>query len=150
MVSHSLHSRAFYILQCPQAGVWSRYGTEEQRQRWLPELTTLERLTSYCLTEPGSGSDAASLSTSARCEGDSYVLSGIHTVYIKLTNCDHRWKCSTAIALQTLHFKSTYIRSCLCDIRVSSGHRFQQMPAVQENIENVAVVWAHLLVQGRE
>ena len=64
-----------------QVGVWSRYGTEEQRQRWLPELTTLERLTSYCLTEPGSGSDAASLSTSARCEGDSYVLSGIHTVY---------------------------------------------------------------------
>lgn len=63
--------------------VWhSRYGTEEQRQRWLPELTTLERLTSYCLTEPGSGSDAASLCTSARREGDSYVLSGMHVMYI--------------------------------------------------------------------
>ena len=64
--------------------VWqSRYGTEEQRQRWLPELTTLDRLTSYCLTEPGSGSDAASLSTSARREGDSYVLSGMHVICIE-------------------------------------------------------------------
>ena len=84
MVSHS--GTAEHPSSCSalrQAKWHSRYGTEEQRQRWLPELTTLERLTSYCLTEPGSGSDAASLSTSARCEGDSYVLSGMHIVFIK-------------------------------------------------------------------
>ena len=53
-----------------------RYGSEEQRRRWLPGLCTMESLASYCLTEPGSGSDAAALRTAARREGDDYVLDG--------------------------------------------------------------------------
>ncbi len=52
-----------------------RYGSEAQRQQFLPQLVTLEKLASYCLTEPGSGSDAASLSTTAKREGASYLLS---------------------------------------------------------------------------
>jgi len=53
-----------------------RFGSDELRQRYLPRLTTMELIASYCLTEPGSGSDAASLRTTAKLEGDSYVLNG--------------------------------------------------------------------------
>jgi alkylation response protein AidB-like acyl-CoA dehydrogenase len=52
------------------------YGSDEQRQRWLPRLTSMEFLASYCLTEPGAGSDAASLKTRAVKDGDHYVLTG--------------------------------------------------------------------------
>jgi alkylation response protein AidB-like acyl-CoA dehydrogenase len=52
------------------------FGTEEQKQRWLPALASGELLGAFALTEPGSGSDAASLKTSARRKGNSYVLNG--------------------------------------------------------------------------
>jgi alkylation response protein AidB-like acyl-CoA dehydrogenase len=53
-----------------------RFGSEELRQRYLPRLATMELIASYCLTEPNSGSDAASLTTSARKDGDHYVVNG--------------------------------------------------------------------------
>ncbi|MCA6331654.1 MAG: acyl-CoA dehydrogenase family protein [Phenylobacterium sp.] len=53
-----------------------RFGSDAQRQRWLPRLATMELLSSYCLTEPGAGSDAASLATRAERDGDDYVLTG--------------------------------------------------------------------------
>jgi alkylation response protein AidB-like acyl-CoA dehydrogenase len=53
-----------------------KFGSEAQRQQWLPQLVTMDLLSCYCLTEPGSGSDAAALRTSARREGDHYVLNG--------------------------------------------------------------------------
>jgi alkylation response protein AidB-like acyl-CoA dehydrogenase len=58
--------------------VWmiDAFGTEEQRAGWLPGLTTMERFASYCLTEPGAGSDAASLATRAQQQGDRYLLNG--------------------------------------------------------------------------
>jgi alkylation response protein AidB-like acyl-CoA dehydrogenase len=52
-----------------------RYGSEAQREQFLPQLVTLDKLASYCLTEPNSGSDAASLATTAKRDGASYVLS---------------------------------------------------------------------------
>ncbi|MEJ8474188.1 acyl-CoA dehydrogenase family protein [Roseibium algae] len=52
------------------------YGSDQLRHAYLPELCSMARFGSYCLTEPGSGSDAASLSTSARDDGDHYVLNG--------------------------------------------------------------------------
>lgn len=52
------------------------FGTESVIEEWVPELVTGEKLGSYCLTEPGSGSDAASLRTSAKKDGDEYVLNG--------------------------------------------------------------------------
>lgn len=52
------------------------YGTEEQKIEWLPKLTTLEYNSSYCLTEPNSGSDALALKTTAKEEGDYYILNG--------------------------------------------------------------------------
>lgn len=52
------------------------YGTEEQREKYIPVLATMEKLGSYCLTEPNAGSDAASLQTTAKKQGDDYVLNG--------------------------------------------------------------------------
>jgi butyryl-CoA dehydrogenase len=53
-----------------------QYASEALRQRWLPKLTTMEAFSSYCLTEPGSGSDAASLKSTAQRDGDYYILNG--------------------------------------------------------------------------
>jgi alkylation response protein AidB-like acyl-CoA dehydrogenase len=52
------------------------FASDEQRARWLPDLMTMERFASYCLTEPGAGSDAASLATRAVPDDDHYVLNG--------------------------------------------------------------------------
>ena len=51
-------------------------GTEEQQQRWLPRLASGEWLAAYALTESGSGSDSAAMRTTARLDGDEYVLNG--------------------------------------------------------------------------
>ena len=53
-----------------------RYGTEEQRQRWLPDLAAGTRPAGFGLTEPGAGSDAAAGRTTARLEGDQWVING--------------------------------------------------------------------------
>ena len=53
-----------------------RFASDDLRRRYLPRLTTMELIASYCLTEPGSGSDAAAMRTTARLEGDHYVLNG--------------------------------------------------------------------------
>ncbi|MGX7698077.1 acyl-CoA dehydrogenase family protein [Gordonia polyisoprenivorans] len=53
------------------------YGTDEQRAQWVPRLASMDTVASYCLTEPGAGSDAAALSTRAERVGDDYVLTGV-------------------------------------------------------------------------
>ncbi|HEY8382177.1 MAG TPA: isobutyryl-CoA dehydrogenase [Microvirga sp.] len=65
----SIHNMAAWMID--------RYGSDEQRQRYLPKLCTMEHLASYCLTEPGAGSDAANLKTRAVRDGDHYVLNGV-------------------------------------------------------------------------
>ncbi len=64
----SIHNMASWMID--------RFGDDAQRAQWLPRLTAMELIASYCLTEPGSGSDAASLKTRAVREGDDYVLTG--------------------------------------------------------------------------
>jgi len=64
----SIHNMACWMVD--------RFGGEELKQRYLPRLVTMERLASYALTEPGSGSDAAALKTSAKLDGDHYILNG--------------------------------------------------------------------------
>ncbi len=64
----SIHNMAAWMID--------RFGNAEQRGRFLPRLMSMEHFASYCLTEPGSGSDAAALQTSARRHGDHYVLNG--------------------------------------------------------------------------
>ena len=58
------------------AWVIDAYGSETQRQKWLPQLTPMELIASYCLTEPVCGSDAANLSTKAVRDGDEYLITG--------------------------------------------------------------------------
>jgi alkylation response protein AidB-like acyl-CoA dehydrogenase len=64
----SIHNMAAWMIDA--------FGGKAQRQRFLPKLCTMEHFASYCLTEPDSGSDAASLKTRAVREGDHYVLNG--------------------------------------------------------------------------
>ena len=64
----SIHNMAAWMID--------GFGGPAQRARFLPKLTTMEHFASYCLTEPDSGSDAASLTTRARRDGDHYVLDG--------------------------------------------------------------------------
>jgi len=53
-----------------------RFGLPEQKQRWLPALASGERLAAFSLTEPGAGTDAASLITRAEADGDDYIVNG--------------------------------------------------------------------------
>lgn len=64
----SIHNMASWMID--------RFGSDEQRRRFLPKLVTMETIASYCLTEPGSGSDAAALKTRAERDGNHYVLNG--------------------------------------------------------------------------
>lgn len=64
----SIHNMVAWML--------ARYGSPEQVADWMPKLASMEWLSSYCLTEPGAGSDAAALKTTARRAGDDYVLNG--------------------------------------------------------------------------
>ena len=57
--------------------VVDRFGSDDLKARFLPKLATMEWIASYCLTEPGAGSDAAALTTRARRDGDTYVLDGV-------------------------------------------------------------------------
>ena len=53
-----------------------KYGTVDQREHWVPLMASMDKLGSYCLTEPGAGSDAASLATVARREGGKFIVNG--------------------------------------------------------------------------
>jgi len=64
----SIHNMATWMI--------CTYGSDELKARYLPALVGMEKIASYCLTEPGSGSDAAALKTTARRDGDHYVLNG--------------------------------------------------------------------------
>jgi alkylation response protein AidB-like acyl-CoA dehydrogenase len=64
----SIHNMAAWMID--------RFGSKAQRQRFLPKLVSMGHFASYCLTEPGAGSDAASLRTRAVRDGDHYVLNG--------------------------------------------------------------------------
>ena len=67
---------AFMSIHNMSGWMIDRFGSENQRQQWLPDITSMAKIASYCLTEPGSGSDAAALSTKAVRDGDEYVLNG--------------------------------------------------------------------------
>jgi len=64
----SIHNMAAWMIDA--------FGSAETRKKLLPKLCTMDHFASYCLTEPGAGSDAANLSTRARRDGDHYVLDG--------------------------------------------------------------------------
>jgi alkylation response protein AidB-like acyl-CoA dehydrogenase len=67
---------AFLSIQNMVAWMVDGFGNDTQRARWLPGLLTMETVASYCLTEPGSGSDAAALATRAVRDNQGYVVNG--------------------------------------------------------------------------
>ena len=67
---------AFLSIHNMCAWMIDRFATDDLRRRYCPKLTSMEMIASYCLTEPGSGSDAAALKTRAVRDGDDYVLNG--------------------------------------------------------------------------
>ncbi len=67
---------AFLSIHNMAALMIDRYGNDSQRHQWLPAMATMDSIASYCLTEPGAGSDAASLTTRAVRDGDDYVING--------------------------------------------------------------------------
>ena len=64
----SIHNMASWMIDC--------FGSDTVKAKFLPDLVTMERIASYCLTEPASGSDAAALKTTARLDGDHYIVNG--------------------------------------------------------------------------
>jgi alkylation response protein AidB-like acyl-CoA dehydrogenase len=64
----SIHNMSSYMIDS--------FGSDDLKARFLPQLVSMEKVASYCLTEPGSGSDAAALKTTARLDGDHYVVNG--------------------------------------------------------------------------
>lgn len=85
----SIHNMAIWMIDS--------FGSTELRTRFLPDLVSMKRIASYCLTEPGAGSDAASLKTSAVREGDHYILNGskafisgggVNEIYVVMARTD--------------------------------------------------------------
>jgi alkylation response protein AidB-like acyl-CoA dehydrogenase len=68
---------AFLSIHNMCAWMVDTYGTREQRKSWVPRLASMDAIASYCLTEPGAGSDASALRTRATRDGDHYVLDGV-------------------------------------------------------------------------
>jgi butyryl-CoA dehydrogenase len=70
-------STAISVTNCPVNAILMRYGNAAQKKRWLMALAQGEMLGAFCLTEPHVGSDASGLRTSARREGEGYVIDGV-------------------------------------------------------------------------
>nr|WP_297358026.1 acyl-CoA dehydrogenase family protein [uncultured Caldimonas sp.] len=70
-------STAVSVNNCPVCAILMRYGNEAQKQRWLTPLAQGELLGAFCLTEPHVGSDASALRTTAKRDGDVYVIDGV-------------------------------------------------------------------------
>ncbi|SDI27988.1 acyl-CoA dehydrogenase family protein [Variovorax sp. OV700] len=70
-------STAISVTNCPVNAILMRYGNAQQKKKWLEPLAQGQMLGAFCLTEPQAGSDASSLRTTARKEGDAYVIDGV-------------------------------------------------------------------------
>ncbi len=97
----SIHNMASWMID--------NFGGDDVKSRYLPDLVSMEKLASYCLTEPGSGSDASALKTSARLDGDHYVLNGtkqfisgggVNDVYVTMVRTgEHKTKGITCLVV---------------------------------------------------
>ncbi|WP_438999422.1 acyl-CoA dehydrogenase family protein [Variovorax beijingensis] len=70
-------STAISVTNCPVNAILMRYGNAQQKKQWLEPLAQGRMLGAFCLTEPQAGSDASSLRTAARKDGDGYVIDGV-------------------------------------------------------------------------
>ena len=101
---------AFVSIHNMCAWMLDRFGSDELKARFLPQLVTMETMASYALTEPGSGSDAAGLKATARLDGDHYVLNGtkqfisgggVNDVYLVMVRTsEHKTKGITCLLVE--------------------------------------------------
>ena len=97
----SIHNMAAWMID--------RFGGEAVKAKYLPGLVTMDKMASYCLTEPGSGSDAAALKTSAKRDGEHYILNGtkqfisgggVNDVYVTMVRTgEHKTKGISCLAI---------------------------------------------------
>jgi alkylation response protein AidB-like acyl-CoA dehydrogenase len=125
------------------------FGTPEQHERFYPKLATGELIAAFCLTEPGSGSDAASIKTTAVKDGDDWILNGskiwitnggiadFFTVFAKTGGVDERGKMSAFIVTRDMPGVTTGPHEEKMGIRASS--------TTTVTLENVRVPAANLL-----
>ena len=125
------------------------FGTPEQKRRWLPKLATGEMVAAFCLTEPGAGSDAAGVKTTAVRDGDAYVLNGsklwitngglasFFTVFAKTGKPDERGKLTAFAVTRDLPGVSTGPHEDKMGLRASS--------TAAVFLDNVRVPVDHLL-----
>jgi len=100
---------AFISIHNMAAWMIDTFGGQELKERYLPDLVTMDMLASYALTEPASGSDAAALKTSARLDGDHYVVngtkqfisgSGVNDVYVVMVRTgEHKTRGITCLVV---------------------------------------------------
>ena len=100
---------AFISIHNMAAWMIDTFGSQELKDRYLPDLVTMDKLASYALTEPASGSDAAALKTSARLDGDHYVVngtkqfisgSGVNDVYVVMVRTgEHKTRGITCLVV---------------------------------------------------
>jgi acyl-CoA dehydrogenase family member 9 len=125
------------------------FGSPEQKRRWLPKLATGEMVACFCLTEPGAGSDAAAVKTTAVRDGDAYVLNGnklwitngglasFFTVFAKTGKPDERGKLTAFIVTKDMAGVSTGPHEDKMGLRASS--------TTAVFLDNVRVPLDHLL-----
>jgi len=130
------------------------FGTDEQKSRYMPKLATGEMIAAFCLTEPGAGSDAASIKTSAVKEGDDWLLNGnklwitnggiadFFTVFAKTSDPGERGKMSAFIVTRDMAGVSTGPHEDKMGIRASS--------TTTVHFENVRVPAQNLLGEVRQ
>jgi acyl-CoA dehydrogenase family member 9 len=124
------------------------FGTDEQKARWMPTLATGEMVAAFCLTEPGAGSDAASIRTHAVRDGDDWVINGqklwitnggiaqFFTVFAK-TDMDGRGKMSAFVVTSDMEGVSVSVHEDKMGLRASS--------TTMVYFDNVRVPADHLL-----
>lgn len=95
----------------------SSFGTEEQKQKWLPKCISGEVITAVAMTEPGAGSDLANIKTTARCEGENYIVNGEKTF---ITNGI---------------YADLVVVVCKTDPKASPAHRGMSLLLVENGIE---------------
>jgi acyl-CoA dehydrogenase family member 9 len=125
------------------------FGSPEQKRRWLPKLATGEMVAAFCLTEPGAGSDAAGVKTTAVRDGDSYVLNGnklwitngglasFFTVFAKTGRAEERGKLTAFVVTREMPGVSTGPHEDKMGLRASS--------TAAVFLDNVRVPLDHLL-----
>jgi len=122
------------------------FGTEEQKRKFLPPLVKGQKFISFCLTEPGAGSDVAAIETTARLEGDTYVLNGTK-IYVAHPQYSEFFTvfAKTAPELKGRGISAFIVEKGFPGIRFERMHMVPAHPEGRMTLDNCRVPKANLL-----